>query len=82
MKRCESCNARMVYPDGERHVCLLCSHVASDPVDTITKMESNATPEWDDGSSADRVPADIDAIRDRVIAEARRAVLDDGGGMR
>lgn len=76
MRRCPNCTGRGVYSDGGRVVCLLCGHVVHDPEPTlIDKILSNATPEAagspDGERFGPRVPADLAAIKARVLSRIR-----------
>lgn len=76
MMRCQRphCGGQVVV-DDDRACCLLCGQVVREPEpSTLEKMLSNATPEQDEHgfTFGDRVPANIDEIKARVMARIRQ----------
>ncbi len=79
MTPCPRCIGGRVCVEDGRRVCLSCGWSAGPEPGTLEKMLSNMTPEADDGSHkgfagwfGPRVPADIEAIKARVMARIRQ----------
>lgn len=74
MRKCPRCVKGQVYAEDGRLSCLACGWARDPEPGTLEKLLSNANPDSTEGKIGgwgDRVPADIEAIKARVVDRIR-----------